>query len=232
MAGEEWQFAGVVVAAAIGGSGAIGLLSGGVELSRRARLRKAIERDTDLAARLEPSSDEVKALRHARRLDVLRLASLSVVGLPGAISRTLGGLLVTFFIYFALIWIVFAYGEELFGLDLNGLRGRNWTGVFLLLVAFTVSYGGLVAWLLDQRLRQRRLQYVYAVDEGMDERTAAAAYGSVRRDVTKIAVERYRSAADEPEPFALLRETDAPPAAAKDTLSPRHFWWRGGAKDR
>lgn len=232
MAGEEWQFAGVVVAAAIGGSGAIGLLSGGVELSRRARLRKAIERDSDLAARLEPSSDEAKALGHARRLDVLRLASLSVVGLPGAISRVLLVLLATAVIYVAVIWMVFAYGEEFFGLRFASMKDRNWTGVFLLLVVFTLLYGGILALLLDQRLRQRRTHYVFAVDEGMDERIAAAAYGSVRRDVTEIVVERYRTTAVLPELFAIAGEQEPSPMAADKTPKLRRSWWSGGANRR
>jgi hypothetical protein len=223
VAGEEWQFAGVALASALGGSGVVGLFSGGVELSRRARLRRAIDKSLELLSRLEARSDEASALRHAARLDTLRLAALSVVSLPTVIGRALGLFTAVIAVYVVVFWVVLSSlpnGPD----DLLGGRGN----VVAAIVALTLIYFGALAALIDQRLRQRRTHYVFAVDEGMDERVAAAAYGFSRRELSDSVVERYKRISEDQAPFAHLT------ASQKNSVSnrrmPRRSRWRGGAK--
>lgn len=226
MTGDEWQFAGVALAAAIGGSGVVGLFSGGIELSRRARLRRAIEKAADLIERLDDESAEAGSLRHARRLDTLRLAALSVIGLPAVLGRMVALVVLVLVLYVfgfvAVAWVA----PDMFGWVFKGLQDRQVGAIFLGMVVFAMFYAGAFFWLLDQTLRQRRTQYVLAVDEGMDVRVAATAYGSRRRELSGLAVERYQRALEASDPFEELRKTQKTgPVRAK----PRRSRRRGGA---
>lgn len=72
----------LVIAAVLGGTGAGGLLTGGVQVSRRHRLRRSIEKTAEVVEKLPADSAEVAALEAVQRVEAVRFASMTLITLP------------------------------------------------------------------------------------------------------------------------------------------------------
>ena len=151
---------GVIVASVIGTTGVSGLLAGGVEVGRRNRLRRNTERALDLRDRLKSRTPEWEALSYSARLDSVRLAALSSVGLMrGMRERLRRALLVS------ILWTALAVGT--IWLQLQAAVPRESITFFLVLYSALILTGsGVTAWLLDGQIRRDRAVFVRRVMAG------------------------------------------------------------------
>lgn len=170
----DWGTAAVVVAAVLGSGGLASLLSGGLEISRRSRLRRSIEKTRELATKFEAGSQEHDALQSVTELEGLRFAALTHVGLPKSIRRVL-----------MTTWVLF--GLVVAGTLIAAVLVRNWSGdvgkareaeafkrddfVTFVAIAFIALF--YVA-ALDALVRTRRAEFVSRVQAGLPVRQAAA----------------------------------------------------------
>ena len=90
-----------VVGAGLGSTGLAGVLTGGIQLTRRSRLRKSIESSFAVLANLDEGSASHAALKAAIAADGTRLAALTLIGFP---RSTIG------FFRFAWLYVVVVIG--------------------------------------------------------------------------------------------------------------------------
>lgn len=78
----DWGSVAAVVGAGLGSTGLAGVLTGGIQLTRRSRLRKSIEASHGVLASLDDGTASHTALKEAIAADGSRLAALTLVGFP------------------------------------------------------------------------------------------------------------------------------------------------------
>jgi len=166
MTGEQWTLVGVLVAAVLGTTGVSGLLTGGIEVGRRARLRRHVARALDLRDRVQRRSIEWEALTYSARLDSVRLASLSTVTLRKRLGQLVRAGLLALVMY-AVIGSALVYSGV--GALLFDDRGGLVLLAFLVAIATTST---LSVGVLDLSLRQDRADFVAAVMAGEDVEAA------------------------------------------------------------
>ncbi|MGA1812171.1 hypothetical protein VH571_07280 [Frondihabitans sp. 4ASC-45] len=99
----------VVAASILGSSGVAGLLSGGIELGRRNRLRRSLFKTTELASKL-PRGTSRTAVEGVRDLEAARYLALTLVGLPRIVIGYVFSFVCIVLTAFGLVGIwVFAY---------------------------------------------------------------------------------------------------------------------------
>jgi hypothetical protein len=174
---QMWGFLGVVVVALIGGGGVTGLLAGVFDLSKRNRLRRRVERASELRKLLPDGSPERGAIQHAVALDATRLAALSAVGTRRALADAIPTLIT---VGFVLVLVLVAAGVGLVrGLDEGYVDRDVFEGLGLPGAAAIASLvGAFIAFLfLPRSASARRRVWVEHVVDGADpaEETKAQA---------------------------------------------------------
>lgn len=96
MNGDTWAFLGVALASLLGSTGLAGLLGGGLELSRGARLRREINKSISLLERLSPGSPAHNALSYRVEEDTIWLSAAGMKSLRGKMPPVLSTLLSIF----------------------------------------------------------------------------------------------------------------------------------------
>lgn len=157
----------LAVAAILGSTGIAGLLSGGVQWSRAARLRHSVERMTGLIDKVGPDTAAGKALAAASQRDAVRLSVMSIIQLPGQAVRTFAATVLLLIAVAAITFVAFMRvsdkDSELifrtpFDLVITGMIAPMGLGLMLIYVV-------ALMWVMDARLRQKREGLAWAVLE-------------------------------------------------------------------
>lgn len=157
-----------VIAAAIGSTGVAGLLTGGLQLSRSARLRRGIEASSALLPGLGGDTAAAKALTLAVQTDTLRLAAMSLLRPPVRILQMLG-----LVIFSGVASVILALAAQSISATsypkAASLLSSESSRTFVVLIAlFGVSYILALVWSLDALIRLRRERFVRAALAGGD----------------------------------------------------------------
>lgn len=109
MTGEVWTFIGVAVTALLGGSGFAGLAAGGIEFSRRNRLRRRAVKAVELRDLLSVGTPERAALDYAIAVDSVRLSAISAIGLRERSRRNFPLFSIVAMLYLAILAVVLSF---------------------------------------------------------------------------------------------------------------------------
>lgn len=148
-----------VLVALIGSTGIIGALTAGLQLSRRARLRRSIR---DNREALEAATDEQilrQTLQPAIDLDSLRLAATSIITLRARQWFIVWSSLITFAAGIAMGLIARAIGIDMTVITFGPSLPREWT---FLVLSMTVCLGLIGFLSLSFFLQSARERYVAA----------------------------------------------------------------------
>jgi hypothetical protein len=171
--GMDWQIYVGVIAALLGSTGIAGTLTGGFQLSRRARLRRSVERTAELLSKLDTDSLSRGSLRRAVDHDVLQLAALTLVSFPGDLRRLFRLSLVFSGIYIGLVAVIVSYSppaESVPGASPDSRVALGWfVGMLGLILSIALSFNAL--------LRNRRERFVDLIIKGADPEEALAEIG-------------------------------------------------------
>ena len=168
MNSEVLTFIATIAAAVIGGSGIAGLVAGGVELGKRSRFRRRVEKGVVIRNLLTPGSPERAAMDHAIAADAARLAALSVVGIGGfldvhrSVLVMIGGLVVSVF-------------SAVVGVNLEAWQANPSSfplPVFVALVVLSVAGGAGYSFLVSDGPGPQRRSYVRQILAGKSSRDA------------------------------------------------------------
>lgn len=161
----DWASAAAVVAAAFGSTGLAGLLTGGLQLTKRGRLKKSIARSQEVLSGLPRATQAHAAVLKAVEMDATRMAALTLVGFPKS---------TVWFLRLAYIYLVLVTGAAFVAQAVNLPLSRpepNPTPVdpvalveiALAIIAFVIA----VAFALASVLRHRRETFVASVQSGV-----------------------------------------------------------------
>ncbi|WP_153001887.1 hypothetical protein [Curtobacterium oceanosedimentum] len=164
--------------AGLGSTGLAGVLTGGIQLTRRSRLRKSIEASYAVLANLENGSAAHAALKAAIASDGTRLAALTLIGFP---RSTVG------FFRFAWLYVVIFIGVAFVAVASTGPRRPTksesiepvdpvvlveWSFAAL---AFLIA----VIFALSAMLRERRDRFIILTERGVPPREAVRRVGAL-----------------------------------------------------
>lgn len=200
----------LIVAAILGSTGVAGLLSGGVQWSRAARLRHSVERTTGLIEKVGADTAAGEALVAASQRDAVRLSVMSIIQLPRQFVQMFAG------VVFLLVIVV---GVTAFTLMSFASRRSD----SMLLSMFDTAFAGMLApmsvgfmliyvvallWAMDGRLRVKRDALAWAVLDS----------GTISQDLIEehdFKVSPFRRAVAEKAPTSAERSKNLPARPAK-----------------
>ena len=161
----DWAVVVAAIAAAVGTTGVAGLLTGGLQLSRSARLRRSISASMELQSSLPANSAADQALSTAIAADTLRLAAMSLFRAPARLMRLFVPMLVMLVILAGTSWLVL----DALQVGSSSPTGRYPIGL-LALGYFGLLLGAATAqiWVIDSSTRSRRERFVRAALAGAD----------------------------------------------------------------
>jgi hypothetical protein len=177
----DWGTAAVVVTAILGSGGAASIVTGGLQLSRRNRLRRSLDRSADLVAKLDAGTPEDVSIRAVMEIESLRYAAQTYVGMPRSVRRLLTFMWVSLgLVVGATLYVVLAVRHLP---PFQGLiRANGPTPLSEDDALLFVATGGLFLFYavgIDVWTRQRRNDFVSRVLCGASIREAADAIGEL-----------------------------------------------------
>lgn len=156
----------LVVAAILGSTGVAGLLSGGVQWSRAARLRHSADRTTSLIAKVGSDTAAGKALALASQRDAIRLSVMSIIQIPGEAIRTLIALVAMLILVAVATFIAYARASTNLPDSLFSPLNVMITGTIgPISLGFMMIYVVAIVWVMDTRLRAKREKLAWAILE-------------------------------------------------------------------
>lgn len=190
----DWGTVAVVVTAILGSGGAASVVTGGLQLSRRNRLRRSLDRSADLLAKLDAGTTEDASIRAVMEMESLRFAAQTYVGMPRSVRRLLTFLWVSLgLVVGATLYVVLALRNipPFQGFALSSGPTPLTEDDALLFVAT----GGLFLFYavgIDVWTRQRRNDFVSRVMRGASIQEAAKEIGDLDgRDYLMLLFERW-----------------------------------------
>lgn len=174
MNGDQLTLVGVLIVSLLGTTGLTGLLSGGIEIGTRNRLRKRSEHALDLRDRFKPRTAEWEALSYAARVDSVRLAALTAVGLKQRTKSTIGSFVGAGISYVLLGLTVVTGGDLDEQTYVFGLGPGTRLQFGLTFALFTIIVSVVLAVLLQSGLRRSRNTFVREVLSGQPVEATAA----------------------------------------------------------
>jgi len=161
----EWGNIAAIVGAGLGSTGLAGLLTGGLQLTKRGRLRKSIERSQQVRALLPDIAPAAAAVQQAIEADAMRLAALTLVGFPKSTTR-----LLRFSYVYVVVLTGFALAVEATAAS-DGAPARDplvldYVAIIEFLIAIAAFILAITA-TLAAMLRQRRDAFVAMVQSGI-----------------------------------------------------------------
>lgn len=166
MDGDQLTLIGVLVVSLIGTTGLTGLLSGGIEIGARNRLRKRVEHALDLRDRFRPRTPEWEALSYAAQLESIRLAALSAVGLKRRLKLMITSFFGAALTYIVLGIVVLTGGNLEDRASLFGFGSGTRLQLGLTFAVSTAVLAIVFASILEGSLRRSREQFVAEVLAG------------------------------------------------------------------
>jgi len=167
----DWQIGVTVVAAVLGSTGIAGTLTGGFQLTRRARLRRTVEKSADVLARLDAESYARSSLSRAIDSDVLQLSALTLVSFPGDLRRLFRLMLAFSGVYIGLVAVLVGYSDPAPVSDPTDPK---------IVVGWLIGFLGLIfstAMALNALLRARRERFIELVTNGAEPHDALKELG-------------------------------------------------------
>ena len=159
----DWTVVVAFVAAFLGSTGVASLVTGGVQLSRSARLRHGIAASSALLPNLAEGTASRQSLLLAIEADALRLSAMSLLRAPAR----MGQLLVIVIVFFV-AGIALLQTSPLFLLDAklhNVTTAEQGLLSFstVVTISFMLGYVAALVFALDSAIRLRREQYIRAI---------------------------------------------------------------------
>lgn len=164
-----------MVGAGLGSTGLAGVLAGGLQVTRRSRIRKSIEASYSVLANLDEGSPSHTALKAAIAADGTRLAALTLIGFP---KSTVGFFRFAWLYVVVMIGVVFVVvaavgpSSALPPKPISPVAIVEWT---LAGVAFLVA----VTFGMSTMLRERRDRFVNLTARGVSPQEAVRRVGSL-----------------------------------------------------
>jgi len=174
----DWGSVAAVVGAGLGSTGLAGVLTGGIQLTRRSRLRKSIESSFAVLANLDEGSASHTALKAAIAADGTRLAALTLIGFP---RSTIG------FFRFAWLYVVVVIGVAFVAVASTGPQKAKKTVavdpvdpvVMLEWAVAAVAFLVAVTFGLNTMLKDRRDRFVSLTQRGLGPDEAVQRVGAL-----------------------------------------------------
>lgn len=207
-----WDTAAVVIAAVLGSSGLAGLLSGGIDVSRRSRLRRSILKSAELAKSMDEDGPARIAVEGVRDVESARLLALTVIGAPAIAGEMLRTILYGLFGVFAILFFTVPFlpdrprvadttpehqaqaAAAAFQQGVDNVANVI-GGLFLVAIVFVI---------LNRSIRSRRARFTDLILAG---RTRAEATATIRKADSKILRAKQR----EPHPTGPAESSSGEP---------------------